>query len=436
LAAAAASVVLFLVLSHRIKVLVGQLDPAAERRPGRVLALFGRLRVVVNRLLPTWQARILAATLSIGGGIGVYLAGASYLTFQNRLARCEKPYSEEGRRPTAAEHNRCALEVANHWAMPDYCDSIMATKAGPPRAEVRARCRREVAEQTNDLELCRKSGDDAEAERCLRIIALRAEDAALCALIPDVESADLCRAGVAIGTMRGELCLQLQDEGEWGHCITEIVERGGDLAACASIRELEARDACYLTAGAAHPAACRKISAGRRAECLKGHPESFDDLDAACEGRSECLAMLARATKTAAPCGQISDAEAALRVQCFVEAFAQRSSIRDSECARLETPRLRDECFAGLGRRGDHARACLEVLDPEMRKACVRAAGKSDASLCLALAAAADMASCVAESVLDKTIDPTVCQLLPKPRRRGCLEQVASNLEEEVGNAL
>ena len=440
-AAAASVIVGFLVLSNQIEALEARLapptvgEPAAERRPGRLIDLFGRLRAMVNRLLPTRRARILAATLAIGGGLGVYLAVSSYLTFQNRLTRCEERYSEKGQRLLAGVHNHCAHEVAQLWAMPAYCDTFRATKGGPSRAELRASCRREVAELTGDLELCRKSGDDSETDRCLRTLALRAEDAALCARIPDAESADLCLAEVAIGAMRSELCQQLQDEGGRGHCIAEIVKHGGDMAACAPIRDPQERDACYLAASVANPGACRKITAERRAECLKRHPETLDDLDAACEGRAQCLVTLASATGSAAPCGLISDAEAVLRVQCFADAFARRPWTRDSECARLPTARLRDACFLGLSRLDEHAGACLEVLDPEMRKECIGAAGKSDASRCLALNVAADAASCVSESSLGTTIDPSVCRLLPKPRRQECLEQVASNLEEEVVNA-
>ncbi len=370
LMAAVLGIVGALYLSPKIEELIRQLPPpavvgrAAERRRGPSDARFGRLRARARRLLPTWRARILAGALLVGVTLAVYLAVSSHLIFQSRLTTCEDRYREKGTRLSPAAHNRCAHEVAKLWSMPEYCDAFQSTKSGATRADLRARCRSDVAEQLGNLELCKKSGDASETERCLRTLALRAEDASLCARIPDEESAELCLAELAVGAMRSDLCLRVEDESRRGRCIKEIVGNGGDLAQCASIREPQERDACYLGAGAANPGACRKISPDRRAECLKRYPVALDDLDAACEGQAQCLAALGSATASTAPCELISDAEASLRVQCFEAAFELRPWTRDSECARLRLPKLRDDCFSGLGRQVGHAGACLRGARP------------------------------------------------------------------------
>jgi hypothetical protein len=162
----------------------------------------------------------------------------------------------------------------------------------------------------------------------------------------------------------------------------------------------------------------------------------LDDLGAACEGSARCLFELENVGTAA--CALIPDGQAALRLRCFLDALKRRGAktwIRDSECARLGTQRLRDECFFSLGHQPDHAGACLKISDAELRKQCLFAAGKRDASRCLALNDATDARRCVADSGLEDTIDASGCSLLPPEKRSQCTQRVSANLEREVSNA-
>jgi hypothetical protein len=410
----------------------------SDGRTGLVLAVIGWQRATSRKLLATRKARILAG--SVGGALLLCSAVASHFVLsshsllKHRLSSCEVPWRERGQRIPPAEHNRCISEAARLWSMPEYCDGFEAGEFGVTAAAARAWCRSKVAEQLGDLDLCKNSGTAAATKSCLQTLAVRAEDASLCAQIPDVDSADRCLAEVAIGAMRSEPCLQLKNESQRGDCLTKLVSNGGDISACAPIRELAKRNACYLAAARINPGACPKVTADRRAECLNWHLELLDDLDAACGGWAPCLSALL--TSSTAPCALIPDDQAALRVQCFVEAFGRRIPWTcDSECERLQAQKLRDACFSGLGRRVEHAEICLKALDPAMRKECVLVAGKNDASQCLALNDAADARRCVSESNLGKTIDASVCRLLPEHRQTGCAQRVTSNLEAEVRNA-
>jgi hypothetical protein len=128
--------------------------------------------------------------------------------------------------------------------------------------------------------------------------------------------------------------------------------------------------------------------------------------------------------------------QASLRQECFQGVFARRSSwIRDSECARLGTQGIRDDCFAILGRQAAHTRACLKVFDTKLRKDCLFAAARNDASGCLALNDSAEAKRCVAEAGFSKTTDISVCSLLPESRQRDCARRVSLNREQEINNA-
>jgi hypothetical protein len=347
-----------------------------------------------------------------------------------RLASCERNGERSAPRD---ERNRCLVEAAKLWSDPEYCDGIESDRVGEGRAE----CRSDLAEQLGNLKLCKQSGTSTATNRCLSTFALRAEDPLICQQLRDDEAIAKCVREVALQAMRSELCSQLKEEGQRAGCLAQIVRSGGDMAACESIRDMEAREQCYF--GAAHrmnASACLKVAPDKRASCLNRDYDLIDDPRRACEGSAQCLSGLVDLGTAA--CELIPDDQASLRLQCFVAAFGRRDSgpwIRDSECARLATPRLRDECFYGVGCLVDHAGACLRAADAKLRKQCLFVAGKRDASRCLALKDVTDVRRCVADSSLGKTTDTGVCSLLPEERRIGCAQRISSNLEEEMRNA-
>jgi hypothetical protein len=326
-------------------------------------------------------------------------------------------------------HSDCLAQVANLWAKPEYCDGIEFPTD-------KARCRGDLAEKLGDLKLCKRSGTPEATKRCLRTLAARAEDPSICTQSTDASGVDDCMNDLAIASMRGELCAPIKSASQRESCVTEVIKkRGEDMALCESLVSPEHRSECYLAAAThGNITACLKVPPEKRAKCFVGREELLDDLGMVCEGSVACLSGMAY-TGTAA-CELIPTEPPKPLSDCLTAALERPAGwTRDSHCTRMRTQGRRDACFAILGRKAGHGGACMKILDAKLRTECLFAAGRSDASRCLALSDTTEAKACVIQSMLSNTNNVAVCKLLAQEKQKDCERRVASQLEREIRDA-